>query len=56
MVKSEAMKIAVMDGTMLEARVDQADFEAVGIVHIFHGMSEHMDRYAQLVEKLNQQG
>lgn len=56
MVKSEAMKIAVTDGTMIEARVDRADFEAVGIVHIFHGMAEHMDRYVHLVEKLNQQG
>ncbi|PXA00509.1 lysophospholipase, partial [Staphylococcus pseudintermedius] len=56
MVKSEAMKIAVTDGTMIEAKVDRTDFEAVGIVHIFHGMAEHMDRYVTLVNKLNQQG
>ncbi|POY94519.1 alpha/beta hydrolase [Staphylococcus pseudintermedius] len=56
MVKSEAMKIAVTDGTMIEAKVDRTDYEAVGIVHIFHGMAEHMDRYVTLVDKLNQQG
>ncbi|MBA8761503.1 alpha/beta fold hydrolase [Staphylococcus coagulans] len=56
MVKSEAMKIAVTDGTILEVKVDRTDCEAVGVVHIFHGMAEHLERYNALVEKLNQQG
>ena len=28
----------------------------IGIVHLFHGMAEHMDRYQELVEALNTQG
>ncbi|MGV3042802.1 alpha/beta hydrolase [Staphylococcus rostri] len=56
MVKHEAMKMTMTDGTMLETKVDRADREAVGIIHIFHGMAEHMDRYEPLVNKLNERG
>lgn len=56
MVKHEAMKMTMTDGTMLETKVDRADREAVGIIHIFHGMAEHMDRYEPLVNKLNTRG
>lgn len=56
MVKKETMKIALSDETILEAKIDCADHEAVGIVHIFHGMAEHMDRYERLVTLFNQQG
>lgn len=56
MGKSEIVKMAVSDGTMLETRVNQAHYEAVGIIHIFHGMAEHMDRYGQLAEALVNQG
>ncbi|WP_374757680.1 alpha/beta fold hydrolase [Staphylococcus sp. 17KM0847] len=55
-MKHEAMKISMTDGTMLEAKIDRSDREAVGVVHIFHGMAEHMDRYTPLVHKLNAQG
>lgn len=55
MSKNE-FKITVSDGTMLEVRLDKAKNETIGIVHLLHGMAEHMDRYDHLVESLNQQG
>ena len=48
-------KITVEDGTMLEVKIDKAK-STIGIVHLFHGMAEHMDRYQELVEALNTQG
>ncbi|MCS4486332.1 alpha/beta fold hydrolase [Staphylococcus americanisciuri] len=56
MVKYEAMKMTMTDGTRLETKVNHANREAIGIVHIFHGMAEHMDRYEPLVDKLNDYG
>ncbi|MBI5975152.1 alpha/beta fold hydrolase [Staphylococcus canis] len=56
MLKNEVQKIAVSDDTMIETLVDTADNQAVGIIHIFHGMSEHMERYDALVQVLNQNG
>lgn len=55
MSKNE-FKITVSDGTMLEVKLDKAKNETIGIVHLLHGMAEHMDRYDPLVESLNQQG
>lgn len=49
-------KITVEDGTNLEVKLDKANKERIGIVHIFHGMAEHMGRYDLFVESLNQQG
>ena len=49
-------KITVEDGTMLEVKIDKAKKSTIGIVHLFHGMAEHMDRYQELVEALNTQG
>jgi len=49
-------KITVADGTMLEAKLNKAKKETIGVVHLLHGMAEHMDRYDRLVESLNQQG
>ncbi|MDT3978047.1 alpha/beta fold hydrolase, partial [Staphylococcus saprophyticus] len=49
-------KITVADGTMIEVKLNKAKKTTIGVVHILHGMAEHMDRYDQLVESLNQQG
>jgi alpha-beta hydrolase superfamily lysophospholipase len=49
-------KITVADGTTLEVKLNKAKKERVGIVHLLHGMAEHMDRYDSLIESLNQQG
>ena len=49
-------KITVEDGTMLEVKVDKAKIATFGVIHIFHGMAEHMDRYEALVQSLTQQG
>ncbi|WP_409323753.1 alpha/beta hydrolase [Staphylococcus caprae] len=49
-------KITVEDGTMIEVKVDKAKKSTIGIVHLFHGMAEHMDRYDELVYALNLQG
>ncbi|BGE82545.1 lysophospholipase [Staphylococcus petrasii] len=49
-------KITVEDGTTLEVKVDKAKIATFGVVHIFHGMAEHMDRYEALVQSLTQQG
>ncbi|PTU87184.1 lysophospholipase [Staphylococcus pasteuri] len=48
--------ITVEDGTMIEVKIDKANNETIGIVHLFHGMAEHMDRYDELVKALNLQG
>ncbi|UXR77472.1 MULTISPECIES: alpha/beta hydrolase [unclassified Staphylococcus] len=56
MVKHESMKMTMSDGVMLETKLDRTSRDAVGIVHIFHGMAEHMDRYTALVEKFNDRG
>ncbi|PTG50740.1 lysophospholipase [Staphylococcus chromogenes] len=56
MVKKETMKMSLSDDTMLEVTIDRTSTDVVGIVHIFHGMAEHMDRYDRLVHQLNQQG
>ena len=55
MSKNE-FKITVADGTMIEVKLNKAKKTTIGVVHILHGMAEHMDRYDQLVESLNQQG
>ena len=44
-----AYKITVEDGTTLEVKVDKANIATYGIIHIFHGMAEHMDRYETLL-------
>lgn len=49
-------KITVEDGTMIEVKVDKAKKNTIGIIHLFHGMAEHMDRYDELVNALNIQG
>ncbi|WP_412520468.1 alpha/beta hydrolase [Staphylococcus simulans] len=49
-------KVTVEDGTNLEVKLDKANKTRIGIVHIFHGMAEHMGRYDTFVESLNQQG
>lgn len=41
---------------MIEVKVDKAKKSTIGIVHLFHGMAEHMDRYDELVYALNLQG
>ncbi|UXR72509.1 MULTISPECIES: lysophospholipase [unclassified Staphylococcus] len=55
-MKHESMKMTMSDGVMLETKLDRTSRDAVGIVHIFHGMAEHMNRYTPLVEKLNDRG
>ncbi|ERS93146.1 lysophospholipase [Staphylococcus simulans] len=49
-------KVTVEDGTNIEVKLDKANKTRIGIVHIFHGMAEHMGRYDTFVESLNQQG
>lgn len=49
-------KVTVEDGTNIEVKLDKANKTRIGIVHIFHGMAEHMGRYDVFVESLNQQG
>ena len=55
-VSQSHFKITVEDGTMIEVKIDKAKKSTIGIVHLFHGMAEHMDRYQELVEALNTQG
>ena len=45
--------ITVEDGTMLEVKLNKAHKTTIGVVHIFHGMAEHMDRYDNLVHAFN---
>ncbi|PTF60314.1 lysophospholipase, partial [Staphylococcus cohnii] len=49
-------KITVADGTTLEVKLNKAKKDTIGVIHLLHGMAEHMDRYDALVESLNQQG
>src|SRR5699024_5827621 len=49
-------KITVTDGTTLEVKLNKAKKDTIGVIHLLHGMAEHMDRYNALVESLNQQG
>ena len=55
-VSQSQFNITVEDGTMIEVKIDKANNETIGIVHLFHGMAEHMDRYDELVKALNLQG
>lgn len=48
--------ITVEDGTMLEVKLNKAHKTTIGVVHIFHGMAEHMDRYDNLVHAFNLHG
>ncbi|AVQ36322.1 alpha/beta hydrolase [Staphylococcus kloosii] len=50
------LKITVADGATLEVKLNKAKKSTIGVVHIFHGMAEHMGRYDELVAALNQQG
>lgn len=50
------LNITVADGTMIPVKLDKARKTTIGVIHIFHGMAEHMDRYDALVMSLNQQG
>ncbi|HLR19602.1 MAG TPA: alpha/beta hydrolase, partial [Staphylococcus sp.] len=55
-MSQKEFKITVADGTMLEVKLDKAKKETIGVVHLLHGMAEHMARYDELVESFNQQG
>lgn len=55
-MSQQSFKITVEDGTMIEVKVDKAKIATFGVVHIFHGMAEHMDRYESLVQALTHQG
>ncbi|KGF26292.1 MULTISPECIES: alpha/beta fold hydrolase [Staphylococcus] len=55
-MSQQSFKITVEDGTMIEVKVDKAKIATFGVVHIFHGMAEHMDRYEALVQALTHQG
>ncbi|MDK9851142.1 alpha/beta hydrolase [Staphylococcus equorum] len=55
-MSQKEFKITVEDGTMLEVKLDKAKHETIGVVHLLHGMAEHMGRYDELVESFNQQG
>ncbi|MCD8825706.1 lysophospholipase [Staphylococcus gallinarum] len=49
-------KITVSDGKMIDVKLDKAKQQTIGVIHLFHGMADHMDRYDRLVASLNQQG
>ena len=49
-------KITVADGTTLEVKLNKAKNNTIGVIHLLHGMAEHMDRYDALIDSLNQQG
>ncbi|RIL73227.1 alpha/beta fold hydrolase [Staphylococcus devriesei] len=55
-MSQNSYKITVEDGTMIEVKIDKAKIATFGVVHIFHGMAEHMERYEALVQSLTQQG
>lgn len=55
-MSQEEFKVTVEDGTTLEVKLDKANKSTIGIVHIFHGMAEHMDRYDSLVKTFNLHG
>ena len=52
-MSQKEFKITVEDGTMLEVKLDKAKHETIGVVHLLHGMAEHMGRYDELVESFN---
>ena len=37
-------KLTVQDNTNIEVKVNFTDVDSKGIIHIFHGMAEHMER------------
>lgn len=49
-------KITVSDGKMIDVKLDKAKQQTIGVIHLFHGMADHMERYDRLVDSLNQQG
>ncbi|MCG7339578.1 lysophospholipase [Staphylococcus sp. ACRSN] len=49
-------KVTVSDGKMIDVKLDKAKQQTIGVIHLFHGMADHMDRYDRLVTSLNQQG
>ncbi|MCG3412567.1 lysophospholipase [Staphylococcus massiliensis] len=56
MRQHDYFKITVQDNTTLEVKVDKCEMDPVGVVHIIHGMAEHMDRYDAIAHELNLQG
>lgn len=49
-------KLTVQDNTNIEVKVNFTDVESKGIVHIFHGMAEHMERYDKLASAISAYG
>ncbi len=49
-------KLTVQDNTNIEVKVNFTDAESKGIVHIFHGMAEHMERYDKLASAISAYG
>lgn len=49
-------KLTVQDNTNIEVKVNFTDAESKGIVHIFHGMAEHMERYDKLASAISAHG
>lgn len=53
---SKQFKVTMSDDTDIEVKYDKAQRDAIGLIHIFHGMAEHMDRYDKLAEHLTRNG
>ena len=49
-------KLTVQDNTNIEVKVNFTDVDSKGIIHIFHGMAEHMERYDKLAHALSKHG
>lgn len=56
MMTEKQFKLTVQDNTNIEVKVNFTDVDSKGIIHIFHGMAEHMERYDKLAHALSKDG
>ncbi len=56
MMTEKQFKLTVQDNTNIEVKVNFTDVDSKGIIHIFHGMAEHMERYDKLAHGLSKDG
>ena len=56
MMTEKQFKLTVQDNTNIEVKVNFTDVDSKGIIHIFHGMAEHMERYDKLAHALSKHG
>lgn len=56
MMTEKQFKLTVQDNRNIEVKVNFTDVDSKGIIHIFHGMAEHMERYDKLAHALSKHG